>query len=86
VFNYARGVTDDDAAVKSEARSQLDDYVTDLSEFLADATHQAIPVGVVAEELRVHVDHLLQVLRRDQHVGQSNTKTVWPTSTSMRRR
>ena len=27
VFNYARGVADDDAAVKSEARRQLDGYV-----------------------------------------------------------
>jgi len=60
VFNYARGVADDDAAVKSEARNQLDDYVTDLSEFLAEATHQAMPVEVVAEELRMHVGHLLE--------------------------
>lgn len=60
VFNYARGVADDDAAVKSEARRQLDDYVTDLSEFLAEATHQAMPVEVVAEELRMHVGHLLE--------------------------
>jgi hypothetical protein len=60
VFNYARGVADDDAAVKSEARSQLDDYVTELSEYLGDATHQAMPVEVVAEALRMHVDHLLE--------------------------
>ena len=33
VFNYARGVADNDAAVKAEARSQLDGYTTDLSEF-----------------------------------------------------
>ena len=60
VFNYARGVADDDAAVKSDARNQLDDYVTVLSEFLAEATHQAMPVEVVAEELRMHVGHLLE--------------------------
>jgi hypothetical protein len=60
VFNYARGVADDDAAVKSEARNQLDDYVPELSEFLAEATHQAMPVEVVAEELRMHVGHLLE--------------------------
>ena len=40
VFNYSRGVADDDAAVKSEARRQLDGYVTELSEYLAEATHQ----------------------------------------------
>ena len=60
VFNYARGVADDDAAVKSEARNQLDGYVADLSEYLAEATHQAMPADVVAEELRMHVGHLLE--------------------------
>jgi hypothetical protein len=60
LFTYARGVADDDAAVKSEARNQLDDYVTELSEYLAEATNQAMPVEVVAEELRMHVDHLLE--------------------------
>ena len=60
VFNYARGVADDDAAVMSEARRQLDDYVTDLSEYLGEATHQAIPAEVVAEELRMHVNLLLE--------------------------
>ena len=60
VFNYARGVADDDAAVMSETRRQLDDYVTDLSEYLGEATHQAIPAEVVAEELRMHVNLLLE--------------------------
>ncbi len=60
VFNYARGVADDDAAVKSEARRQLDGYVIDLSEFLGEATHQAMPADVVANELRMHVDELLE--------------------------
>ena len=43
VFNYARGVADDDAAVKAEARRQLNGYTTDLSDYLAEATHQAMP-------------------------------------------
>ena len=60
VFNYARGVADDDAAVKSEARNQLDGHVAHLSEYLAEATHQAMPVDVVAEELRMHMGHLLE--------------------------
>ena len=33
--------------------------VTELSEYLAEATHQAISAEVVAKELRMHVDHLL---------------------------
>ena len=60
VFNYARGVADDDAAVKSEARRQLDGYTTELSEYLAEATHQAMPAEVVADELHMHVDQLLE--------------------------
>lgn len=60
VFNYARGVADDDAAVTSEARRQLDDYVNDLSEYLGEATQQAMPAEVVAEELRMHVDLLIE--------------------------
>ena len=60
VFNYARGVADDDAAVMSETRRQLDGYVTDLSVYLSEATHQAIPAEVVAEELRMHVNLLLE--------------------------
>ena len=60
LFNYAGGVAEDDAAVKSEARSQLDDYVSELSEYLGEATHQAMPVEAVAEALRMHVDHLLE--------------------------
>jgi hypothetical protein len=60
VFNYARGVADDDAAVMSETRRQLDGYMTDLSEYLGEATHQAIPAEVVAEELRMHVNLLLE--------------------------
>ena len=60
VFNYARGVADDDAAVMSEARRQLDGYTTDLSEYLAEATHQAMPADVVADELHMHVDQLLE--------------------------
>jgi hypothetical protein len=59
LLTYARGVADDDSAAKSKARNQLDDSVTDLSEYLAEATNQAMPVEVVAEELRMHVDNLL---------------------------
>ena len=60
VFNYARGVADDDAAVTSEARRQLDGYTTEFSEYLAEATHQAMPADVVADELHMHVDQLLE--------------------------
>jgi hypothetical protein len=60
LFDYSRGVADKDEAVKSQARRQLDDYTTQLSQFLEAATEKAAPAPVVAAELRMHVDHLLQ--------------------------
>jgi hypothetical protein len=59
LFNYARGVADDDATVTSVARRQLDDYVTDLSQYLDEATNQAAPAAAVEDALRMHVDKLL---------------------------
>ena len=59
LFNYARGVADDDAAVKSEARRQLDDYTAALSAFVETATKKAVPASVVAAQLQMHVDQLL---------------------------
>ena len=60
LFDYSRGVADNDEAVQSQARRQLDDYTTDLSQFLEAATKRAAPASVVAAELRMHVDQLLQ--------------------------
>jgi hypothetical protein len=60
LFNYSRGVADKDEAVKSQARRQLDDYTTNLSQFLEAATKKAAPASVVAAELRMHVDQLIQ--------------------------
>jgi hypothetical protein len=60
LFNYSRGVADGDEAAKSQARRQLDEYTTDLSQFLEAATNEAAPASVVGPELRMHVDQLLQ--------------------------
>ena len=60
LFNYSRGVADKDEAAKSQARRQLDDYTTNLSQFLEAATKKAAPASVVAAELRMHVEQLLQ--------------------------
>jgi hypothetical protein len=60
LFNYSRGVADEDEAAKSQARRQLDDYTTNLSQFLGAATNEAAPASFVAAELRMHVDQLLQ--------------------------
>ena len=59
LFNYARGVADDDATVTSVARRQLNDYVTELSQYFDEATNQVASAAVVEDELRVHVDQLI---------------------------
>ncbi|MGH8824821.1 MAG: hypothetical protein ACRDVN_10130 [Jiangellaceae bacterium] len=60
LFNYSRGVADEDEAAKSQARRQLDDYTTNLGQFLEAATKKAAPASAVGAELRMHVDQLLQ--------------------------
>jgi hypothetical protein len=60
LFNYSRGVADEDEVAKSQARRQLDDYTTNLSQFLEAATEKAAPASAVAAELRMHVDQLMQ--------------------------
>ena len=59
LFNYARGVADDDATVTSVARRQLDDHVNELSQYFAEATNQVASAAVVEDELRMHVDQLI---------------------------
>jgi hypothetical protein len=60
LFDYARGVADDDAAVQAQARSELDDYTVNLGQFFDEATKQAAPADAVTAELRTHLDQLLQ--------------------------
>jgi hypothetical protein len=60
LFNYARGVADEDDAVKAEASQRLDDYTTELSQLLETATNKAVAASDLEAELRMHVEHLLQ--------------------------
>jgi hypothetical protein len=53
-------VADNDAAVKSEARRNLDEYTTALSAFVETATKKAVRASVLATMLRMHVDQLLK--------------------------
>jgi hypothetical protein len=60
LFNYSRGVAENNADVTTQARAELADYTVNLSKFLEDATKQAAPASVVRAELQKHVDQLLQ--------------------------
>jgi hypothetical protein len=60
LFDYARGVADGDAEVQAQARTELDDYVGQLSEFVATATNNGAPAAAVHHELQTHVDQLVE--------------------------
>jgi hypothetical protein len=60
LFNYARGLVDDDASARDEARTTLIAYERDLAGFFADASQGRLPRAAAEAALRMHVDHLLQ--------------------------
>jgi hypothetical protein len=60
LFDYARGVADNDAEVQAEALEGMDEYLEGLSSFLAEATNDALPAPTVHHELQTHVDSLVQ--------------------------
>ena len=60
LFDYARGVADEDVEVQADARNKLDAYTGELSQFLEAATNGAAPASAVRPGLQMHVDHLVQ--------------------------
>jgi hypothetical protein len=60
LFDYARGVAENDPEVQAEAVEGLDGYLDGLSTFLAEATNDALPASTVHHELQMHVDQLIQ--------------------------
>jgi hypothetical protein len=60
LFNHARAVSDKDQTLQAEARRQLDESTTNLSQFLEGASNKAIAAGDIRGELQKHVGQLLQ--------------------------
>jgi hypothetical protein len=60
LFNYARGLADQNEAVRGESRTALDAYESNLAAFLSKASEGRLPHAAVESALRTHVDHLLQ--------------------------
>jgi hypothetical protein len=60
LFDYARGVSDEDVEVQADARNKLDAYTGELSQFLEAATNGAAAASAVRPGLQMHVDHLVQ--------------------------
>ncbi|MEU7909399.1 hypothetical protein [Actinoplanes sp. NPDC049118] len=59
LFTYARGLADQDDAVRAEAREELIEYEQDLAGFFVDASHGRLTTRAANRAMRMHVDHLL---------------------------
>jgi hypothetical protein len=60
LFNYARGLAEDDAGVRDAARTTLNAYERDLGGFFASASSGRLKPETAESALQMHVDHLLQ--------------------------
>jgi hypothetical protein len=58
-FDYANGLAQDDADAVQDARDNLDAYRGEWGGFIEQATNGAIPAATAAENLRVHIDQIL---------------------------
>jgi hypothetical protein len=59
LFTYARGLADQDDAVRAEAREQLIKYEEDLASFFVDASGGRLTTDAANRAMAMHVDHLL---------------------------
>jgi hypothetical protein len=59
LFNYARGVATDDAAVRDEAKANLVEIENRLAEFFSAAAQGRLPRDAAMSAVQAHVDHLL---------------------------
>jgi len=59
LFNYARGLADQDDAVRAAARTKLIEYEQKLAAFFVGASHGRLTTDAANSAMRTHVDHLL---------------------------
>ncbi|HEV7961237.1 MAG TPA: hypothetical protein VGP57_01755 [Actinoplanes sp.] len=59
LFTYARGLADQDTAVRAGARKELIEYEQDLAAFFVDAAHGRLTTDAANRAMQMHVDHLL---------------------------
>lgn len=59
LFTYARGLADQDNAVRAGARKELIEYERDLAAFFVDASHGRLTTDAANRAMQMHVDHLL---------------------------
>ena len=83
LFTYARGLADEDDAVRDEAREELIEYEEDLAAFFVDASHGRLTTEAANRAMTMHVDHLL--MQADAYAAGDYARptgsTARPTST-----
>ena len=60
LFNYSRGLADNDPAVQDEAREELIEYEGELADYFSSASQGRLPREAARMAVLTHVDHLLQ--------------------------
>ena len=59
LFNYSRGLAEDDAAVQNQARVAVTKFETELSAFFSAASQGRLPKQVAVGAVTTHITHLL---------------------------
>lgn len=60
LYDYARGLAEDNSDAQSRAKAALDQYVSRYGAAIASLTRGKLPADVVAKGVRMHIDELLQ--------------------------
>jgi hypothetical protein len=72
LFNYARGLADDDTAVRNEAKADITRAETDLAEFFVAAARGRLPRTTAVAAVTAHIEHL--VGQADAYAAEDWTK------------
>jgi hypothetical protein len=72
LLNYARGLADQDNAVRDEARKSLTAFELDLGRFFSGAAQGRLTARAARDAVLRHVDHLLE--QADAYAAQQRTK------------
>lgn len=59
LFNYSRGLAEDDVAVQNQAKVAVTKFETDLSDFFSAASQGRLPKQVAVGAVTTHITHLL---------------------------
>jgi hypothetical protein len=73
LFEYAKGVADQDKEEQAEAREELIEYEEDLAKFFTSAAHGRLTTAAANAAMRMHVDHLL--MQADAYAAKDYAKS-----------